>query len=978
VGIVIDPFGDIIVTGHSYNVGTGEDFLTVKYDTNGTQLWEARYNGPGDSRDEPNDIAVDQNGNVYVTGQIGTQSATVAYDSAGTELWVRIFSLGVLNAITADVYGNVFVTGYGYMGGAGTDCITIAYDSLGTELWMAEYNGPGNYYDVAYDIGADWLGNVYVTGYTGYSMVSSDCVTISYNSEGKEQWVARYNNSQNTDNVANTISVDPFGNVHITGYSIDPVTDKDYITVAYDSSGAQLWASRYFGPENAMDIASDLATDLSQNVYVTGQSYHPSTGTRHDYATVAYDSSGKELWNVTYYGPANHRDYGTAIAYHNSGKIFVTGWSAGSDELNMDYATIAYDTLGNELWVMRYNGPADTVDFAEDIAVDNFGNVYVTGVSIGRTTSYDYVTIKYSQPSSETLIADAGSDQIVNEGDIVQFDGSKSKSEGKIIWDPSIRALWHMNKGTGDMIYDSTPYENHGTIIDANWTSNGKWSNALAFDGIDDYVEVRPSTEIFGVDPDEWSYSVWFRTTNNVDDMTLISDYNAKQTHPLIPPRDPTFAVDLTIEHKKPDYDFSVMSNIGWGSTNSSISHGHGMEIDGADGNWHFVTSTFSNTNVSHRTFIDGNWISNPDHIESTNYFDGDIFRIGTQWQIPVPSDPLSGFPLWPFEGIIDEVVLWNRAISDQEILDYYNSGKEYFANYTSQGAKIVSYEWDFESDGIFDYQETVSKANDGSFDGITHHIYGDDGNYTATLRVTDNNGVTATDTCNITVLNVDPTVEIQSTSMDVEIGLRVAGRKFNDVGMTLFENGTSIGYVSIERMPGSPNDQMAWIPTTLDMTKTHSATVTYIPEDPPNLGSNPVWIYIKFPNGSLQKIHHNFNVQQSKNRNSNHWNHVEPWEVNINAHLIGWEFEVDYHVNDPGSDDESLASIYNLQSVNITHLCSPPDTDLYPSPQVHPMDILGSATLIYEGPGTLTLIAKDDDNIRMGAGSGTDSIELK
>jgi hypothetical protein len=982
VGIVIDPFGDVIVTGYSYNSGTGEDIVTIKYHSNGTQLWVAKYNGPGITRDEPNDIAVDLKGNIFVTGQIGARSVTIAYDPNGTLLWVRIFSEGELKAIATDSFGNVIVTGFGYfsgggggMGGPGSDCVTIAYNPSGVQLWMSIYNGPGDYYDVANDIGTDGFGNVYITGYTSYSMAYSDCLTIAYDSTGKEQWVAMYNISQDTENVANAISVDPLGNVHITGYSIDPVTYKDYITIAYNSLGFQLWVSEYKGQGNAEDISFDLVTDPMQNTYVTGQSYHPSTGSRHDYATVAYDSSGNEIWNATYNGPASHRDYGAAIAYHNSGKIYVTGWSAGSDELNMDYATVAYDTLGNELWVMRYNGPADTVDFAEDIAVDDLGNVYVTGVSIGKGTSYDYVTIKYStpQPTPDTLIADAGPDQFVNEGDIVQFDGSNSTSNGKTIWDPSIRALWHMNEGSGDVVYDSTPYENHGTIMDANWTTSGKWSNALTFDGIDDYVEVRPSNEIFGENPDEWSYSVWFKTTNNENNMTLISDYNAKQFHPLIPPKDPTFAVDLTVEHDPPDYDFSVMSNIGWGNVNSSVSHGHGMNIDGADGNWHFVTSTFSKTEVNHKTFIDGYWISNPDHIESTNYFDGEIFRIGTRWQIPVPSDPNSGFPMWPFEGIIDEVVLWNRALSEQEILNYYNSGVEYSSNYSN----IVSYEWDFESDGIYDYKETANDAKDGFFDGMTEHAYGDDGNYTVTLRVIDINGGYSLDTCNITVVNVNPTIEIESVTMQVEIGLRIAGRKFNDVGMTILENGSNIGYVSIERMPGSPNEQMAWIPVTLDMTKTCSATVSYLPEDPPNIGGNPVWIYIKYPNGSIQKIHHTFNVQQSKKKDSDHWNHVEPWEVDLNAHFLGWEFEVDYHVTDPGSDDEILTFNYGSQNSEVTYLCNPPNPDLFPSSEVNPRDIYGTATMVYKGLGTIILQVKDDDNIRIGIGDGNDLINI-
>ncbi|UCE38526.1 MAG: SBBP repeat-containing protein [Thermoplasmata archaeon] len=977
VGMVIDPFGFIIVTGNSHNAGTSEDFVTVKYDSDGNEIWVSRYNGPGDTRDIPNDIAVDLDGRIYVTGEIGGISATVAYAPNGTELWVRIFSSGVLSAIATDSYNNVFVTGYGYMGGVGTDCVTIAYDSQGNNLWTAEYDGPGNYYDVANDIGTDSFGNVYITGYAAYSMVESDCVTIAYNSTGKEQWVALYNDSKNTDNVGNALTVDPLGNVHITGYSSDPVTDTDFVTIAYNSSGVELWASEFKGPANANDMAFDLTTDLSQNVYVTGQSYHPSTGTRHDYATVAYDSAGNELWVATYNGPANHRDYGKAIAYHNSGKIYVTGWSAGSDELNMDYAIIAYDTSGNELWVMRYNGPADTVDFAEDIALDQFGNVYVTGVSIGIGTSYDYVTIKYSQESSEALVADAGADQIVNEGDIVQFDGSNSTSFGKKAWDPSIRALWHMNEGMGDLIYDSTRYKNHGTIVNATWTSNGKFGKALTFDGIDDYVEVRPSNEIFGANPNEWSYSVWFRTTNDEDNMTLISDYNAKQRHPLIPPRDPTFAVDLTIEHKPLDYDFSVMSRIGWGSENSSRAYGHGMDIDGADGNWHFVTSTFSKTNFTHGTFIDGFWISSPDHMESTNYFDGDILRIGTRWLIPDPSDPQSGSPLWPFEGVIDEVVLWNRLLTNQEILDYYNSGKEYLANYSTGVAKIVSYEWDFESDGVFDYQETASVALDGSFDGLCDHVYGDDGVYTVTLRVTDENGATATDTCNITVLNVDPMVIMESVTMDVEIGLRVAGRKYNDVGMTLYEDGNNTGYVSIERLPGSPDEQMVWIPLTLDMTKTYSAIVTYIPEDPPNIGGNPVWIYIKLENGSIRTIHHTFNVQQSKKRDSEHWNHVAPWEVDLSSHFIGLPFEITSHITDLGSDDEILTFTYGSQAKTVTYLNNPPNPDTYPSPEVNPRDIMDITTLVYEGPGNLTLVVKDDDNVRLGIGEGTDSLSV-
>ncbi len=286
----------------------------------------------------------------------------------------------------------------------------------------------------------------------------------------------------------------------------------------------------------------------------------------------------------------------------------------------------------------------------------------------------------------------------------------------------------------------------------------------------------------------------------------------------------------------------------------------------------------------------------------------------------------------------------------------------------------IESYEWDFDSrDGL--WWETGALTD--TTGPTPTHIYGDDGIYVATLKITDNDNLSATDICNITVQNFNPTVTIESITMEIEIGLRVAGRKYNNVSMTLYEDDISLGSVSIERLPGSPNEQMAWIPVSIDFSKSYSATVTYTPEDPPNIGANPVWIYIKSQNGSVKKIHHTFNVQQSKKRDSDHWNHVEPWEEDLNVQFVGLNFKITSHITDPGSDDETLTFNYGSQVKTVTYLNNPPNTDPYPSLEINPRDIMDTTTLVYEGPGTITLVVEDDDNLRLGVGQGNDSIDV-
>ena len=139
--LAVDAAGNVYVTGSSFSSGGWDlgnipsDYVTVKYDAGGNQLWVARYNGPGNGEDLAAALAMDAAGNVYVTGR-----------SQGSD------------------------TGYDYA--------TVKYDAGGNELYVHRYNGPGNGDDLAVALALDTVGNIYVTGSSVGSDTSWDYATV--------------------------------------------------------------------------------------------------------------------------------------------------------------------------------------------------------------------------------------------------------------------------------------------------------------------------------------------------------------------------------------------------------------------------------------------------------------------------------------------------------------------------------------------------------------------------------------------------------------------------------------------------------------------------------------------------------------------------------------------------------------------------------------------------------------------------------
>lgn len=403
--VAVDDLGNVYVTGKSEANGTYIDFATIKYNSEGVEQWVAWYDGPGtgvEDLDSPYAMVVDDLGNIYVTGVSDNAAGdgdflTVKYNPDGIEQWTARYAgpgerLDYAIAITVDKSGNVYITGSSWGNGGAEDYVTIKYNSSGVEQWLVRYGGTG-YKDIPAAIGIDALGNVYVTGYSQDPIWEPDYLTIKYDNNGNEQWTRRIDRLGY--DFARSLTIDYFGNVYVTGGS-QGAHGYDYLTRKYDTNGNTIWTAIY---DNEGEEASTLTVHLDGNgsVYVTGSSGNVGTG--YDVTTIKYlADNGAEQWVARYNGTADLHDGGNAIACDVFGNVYVTGYAYNTGEL-YDYVTIKYDPDGNEQWVEIYNGVGGGgSDRAQSIAVDDFGNVYVTGNSRGSGTgSSDYATIKYVQ-----------------------------------------------------------------------------------------------------------------------------------------------------------------------------------------------------------------------------------------------------------------------------------------------------------------------------------------------------------------------------------------------------------------------------------------------------------------------------------------------------------------------------------------------------------------------------------------------------
>ncbi len=367
------------------------------------------------SDEQSGGIAVDDDGNIYVTG------------------YTEAVDFPTLNAIQPAFGGSTCAF-------PPCDNVFVAkFNPSGTSLVFSTYLG-GSGSTWARAIAVDPAGNAYIAGdlntsdfptvnaYQGTLNGSQDAFVIKLDRSGSSIAYATYLGGDDHEN-GNGIAVDRAGQAWVVGYTMSadfPTQNAfqgsfggigDGFVTKLSSTGSSLVYSTFLGGDFE-DDANAVVVDRAGNAYVVGKTdsntfptvnplQGPVNTSYHAFVTKLQPSGSTAAFS-TYLGGSSG-EFGNGIAVDTEGNVYVAGFTnsndfptvkalQGSRVAESDMFITKMNPAGSTLVYSTYLGGGGT-DVAHDIAVDSMGNAHV----VGSTTSLNFPTVSPVDPTYGTI-----------------------------------------------------------------------------------------------------------------------------------------------------------------------------------------------------------------------------------------------------------------------------------------------------------------------------------------------------------------------------------------------------------------------------------------------------------------------------------------------------------------------------------------------------------------------------------------------
>jgi len=361
----------------------GSDIFIQKFNSSGTLLFARRIGGGGN--DSANDVAVDPNSNIYITGSF---FATVDFDPGA----------GVSNLVSA----------------GGLDIFILRLTSAGNWSYSARMGGTTNDEGLtvcansgAYAVGGTFLGNnIDFDPGAGVANLSSSGITAGF--------MARYTVgtsftfAQLMGGSATASEMDGSGNVYTTGV-LGPIINVGGTTVSslggidiyvskMTAAGANVWAKAM--GSSAGEGGYAIAVDASSNVYTSGffsgtADFDPGPGSAplasggsNDIFVSKLDASGNYAWARSF--PGTGDDRGIGIDTDADGNVYTVGYfrntvdfDPGPGAANITSAGIVdgfvskLDAAGNYVWAQSIASASSEAIY--NVQLDNASNIHFCG-----------------------------------------------------------------------------------------------------------------------------------------------------------------------------------------------------------------------------------------------------------------------------------------------------------------------------------------------------------------------------------------------------------------------------------------------------------------------------------------------------------------------------------------------------------------------------------------------------------------------
>lgn len=394
-------------------VAGGRDIFIVKLDASGNFIWAKTFGGTGN--DEPYGLAVDNTGNVFVSGAF---SATVDFDN----------TTGVVNLISLSAF----------------DGFVLKLDANGDYVWVKHF-ASSSFDNPVYGIKVHPLGGVCFTGiFIGTADVDPGVGVFNLTSTGTADiFVERLDNNGNflwasrlggvSGEQVRSMDVDGSGNVYTTGSfngsaDFDPGVSVFNLTAAVpgthdifisklDANGNFVWAQDIVRATSTPGLASEsqsICVDVSGNVFATGTfvgsvyDFDPGAGTitltaaSKDAFISKLDNNGNLIWVKKFNGSGSIGDNNAhSIKADVSGNLLITGGFKNQVDFdpgattsfltapsNGGTALVKLDINGNLIWSRLVGGINVGNPPKSYVNIGSSGEIYLSGEFSG-TRDFD-------------------------------------------------------------------------------------------------------------------------------------------------------------------------------------------------------------------------------------------------------------------------------------------------------------------------------------------------------------------------------------------------------------------------------------------------------------------------------------------------------------------------------------------------------------------------------------------------------------